>query len=125
MARIDPLIAKDATNLKNAIESADKKTLQRKLQGDAQVRVKSQGVVMRNERTCSGAALLQIQNGCFNLEVTTFAKHASDCINRGKSRFKHASSIWIHREVDIPLAVTRVDIGKTLPLIGKRTQRFA
>ena len=54
--RADALVAKDPADLVDLFDAADQQSLQMQLEGDAQVQIDVEGVVMRDERPGRGAA---------------------------------------------------------------------
>ena len=74
---VHALVAEDAADLINLVKAADNQTFQVQLQRDAQVHVHVQGVVVGDERPCSGAACDVVQDRGLHLQVALGVEEAS------------------------------------------------
>jgi hypothetical protein len=70
-------VAEDLTNFKHTVDSAGNYTFQVELEGDAQVKVYVERIVVCNERFSIGAAGNMLQNGRFDFHKTAFVEEVS------------------------------------------------
>ena len=78
MARGDALVAEDAADLEHPIHAADDEPLEVQLEGDAQVQLHVEGVVVGDERPGVGAARLDVQHRCLDLDETLRLQRAPE-----------------------------------------------
>src|SRR5262249_56748737 len=76
----------------------------------------------RYERPRDGAAGDRLHHRRLDLEITAGGHELADGRNHATPRFEHAARVGIDDEVKIPLAVTDLDVGEPVPLLGQRQQ---
>ena len=94
------------------------------LERDAQVGVEVEGVVVGDERSGGGPALLEVEDRRLDLEVVASAQLLADGVDRGDAHLEDPTGVGVDDEVDVALAVAGVDVGEALPLVGQRAQRL-
>ena len=91
------------------------------LDGDPEVQLHVEGVVVRDERPRQRAARDRLQHGRLDLDEPSLFEVMPDRSHRGRPDGERAPSLLGHPKVDVALAVPRVDIADAVPLVRELT----
>ena len=95
-----------------------------KLDGDPQVEIEVERVVVRDERPRVGSPRDRLQHRCLDLEEATLLEPAPHERHHAAAQQKGAPALVGHPEVDVTLAVTSVDVAHAVPLVGELPARL-
>ena len=121
---VGALISELTTKLVDALKTANKQTLQRKLGCNTQVVLGVQRVVVRNERLCVCAAKNLLKNRGLNLHVAVCLHELADDGDDLGALAEHVADLGVHDEVNVALAITNLAVGEAVELLRQRTQRL-
>ena len=79
---------------------------------------------MGHEGSSRGAAELMAEDRRLHLGEPELGELTADRGDRRGAHLEHPAGVVVHDEVDVALAEAGVDVGETVPLVGKRSQRF-
>ena len=121
---VGALVSELTTKLVDALKTANKQALQRKLGCNAQVVLGVQSVVVRNERLCVCAAKNLLENRGLNLHVTVCLHELADDGDDLGALAEYVADLGVHNEVNVALAITNLAVGEAVELLWQRTQRL-
>ena len=108
----------------DALKTADKQALQRKLGCNAQVVLSVQSVVMRDEWLCVCAAKNLLKNRGLNLHVAVGLHKLADDGDDLGTLTEYVADLGVHDKVNVALAITNLAVGEAVELLWQRTQRL-
>ena len=117
---IDALVAKDAPDLEDALHPADDEPLQVQLQGDAQVHVDVERVVVADERSSRRAALNAAEHRAFDFPEAAVIEMASNSSDDSPPDLEDLAGAVVGHQVDIALPVAHFDVDESLVLVRRR-----
>ena len=120
--RGDPLVAEVAVDLVDPLETADRQPLEIQLRRDAQEQVHVERVVMRHERPRQRAAGNRLHHRRLDLEIAAAVQKAANRGEHSASDGEHLARVGIDDQVEIPLAVARLDVRQPMPFLGQRQE---
>ena len=118
------LVAEVAADLVDAVDAADDAALEVELDGDAQVEVALELVVVGDEGPRHGAAVERLQDGRLDLDEAALVEEAADGGDDAGALDEDLARIVVDDGVEVALAVARLDVGQAVELLGQRAQRL-
>ncbi len=125
MLAADPLVAEHATDLVDALHPADQQSLEVQLKGDAEVQIDVEGVVVGHERPGRRAPGNGLHCRPLDLDITALGQHTPERGDDPGTPEERLHRLRIAEQVDVPLPAAPLDVGQTVPLLGRRKQAFA
>ena len=119
-----PFVAEHARDLEDAIEPADDQSLQVELGRDAEVEVHVEGVVVRDERPGGRATRDRVEHRRLDLDEAALGEQLAHRAHDGEADLEHAARVVVRDQVDVALAVARVDVGESVPLVRELPLRL-
>ena len=119
------LIAEVAVEFENLGESTDQQALQIQLRRYAQKKIHAQRIMMRFERRGRRAARHRLHHRCFHLEEAALLEKGTDLADDGETFAENIARMLVGDEVEVALAVPRLDVLQSVPLFRQRVQRLA
>ena len=120
--RRDPFVAEVAVDLVDAIHAADDEPLEVQLGGDAHVQLHVERVVMRDERPRQRAAGDRLHHRRLDFEEATRVEEAANGRQRARPDVEHAARVRVDDQIEVPLAIARLDVLQPVPLLGQRQE---
>ena len=120
----DAFIAEIAIDFKHALESADNQPFEVEFRRDAQVEVRIERVVVRDERAGRGPAGNGLHHRRFHFEEPVFGEIGADARHDPAAGFKHGMDVRVGDQVHVALPVPGFDVRQAVPLFRKGTQPF-
>jgi hypothetical protein len=102
--RVGALVAEVAVDLEHAVDAADDGALQIELGRDAHVQLRVEGVRVRDERACRGAARLHLQHRGLDLEEGVVFEGLAQALHDGRAGAGRLPGLIAHDEVEVALA---------------------
>ena len=124
MPGVDPLVAIDAAQLVDPLDAAHQQPLQVQLQGDSQVEVDIQGVVMGRKRPGGRPAGDRVQRRPFDLDEPAAGQRVADRLHDlrpPQKPLQHAVGV---DQVEIAHPLPQLGIGQALVLFRRRGNRL-
>src|SRR6185312_7399248 len=59
-----------------------------------------------------------------DLEEAARVEERANAAHDLRALAEHGANVWIDREIDVALAIARLDVGEAVPLVGQRAQRL-
>ena len=118
------LVAEVAADLVDAVDAADDAALEVELDGDAQVEVALELVVVGDEGPRHGAAVERLQDGRLDLDEAALVEEAADGGDDAGALDEDLARIVVDDGVEVAPAVARLDVGQAVELLGQRAQRL-
>ena len=115
-----PFVAEVAVDLVDPLESADDEALQVQLRRDPHEQLHVERVVMRDERARGGAADDRMHHRRLDLEEVARVEELADAAHDLRALAEHRADVGIDREIDVALAIARLDVAR-----GRATCRAA
>src|SRR5262249_31934983 len=107
-----------AIDLEHLVEAADNEALQMQFRRDAEIEINVERVVVRDERLCRGAARNGVQHRRLDLEISQIEQRAPHRRDDEAAAAEDLAALRAHDEVEIALAIARLDIDETVELLG-------
>ena len=120
----DPLVAEVAVDLVHPRHVADQQALEEQLRRDAQVEVEIERVVVGLERPRRGTAGDDVHHRRLDLEEAVVLEEAAQRRHQPRPRLEHLPRLGVGDEVEVALAVARLDVGQAVELLRQRAQRL-
>jgi len=117
VAGVHALVAEDAADLVDAVETADDELLERQFGGDAHVELVLVDVVEGDERPRGGAAGLRAQHRRLDLEVAVAVEDLAHRGNYPGAVDEDPPDLVVGDEVQRALAVAGLGVGQAVPLL--------
>ncbi len=118
------LVAEDVPDFVDLVEPADNQPFEVKLQGDTQVKVAVERIMIGNKRPCQSSAGSLMQYRRLDLDKALFIEEPADSADNAAPCLEHVFDLAIGDEVDIPLAVPYLDITEPVPLFRQGPERL-
>ena len=110
--------------LEDFVEAADQQALEIKLRRDAEIKLQPERFVMGPKRLGRGAARHGLQHRRLHFEKAPRFHEIADLAHNRDPLFEDGARMLVREQIEIALAVTRLDILKSVPFLGQRPQRF-
>src|SRR5690606_18488772 len=127
----DALVAEVAADLVDGLEAADYQALQVQLEGDAQVEVMVEGVVMGDERPRVCATRYGLQHRRLHLEEPAVIEVTPDVRHGLRAQHECPLRLLVDDEVEVALTVARLLVDQSMVLgrqrpecLGEQTELF-
>ena len=120
----DALVPKVAVDLVYLFEATDGEPLQIELGRDAQEELDPESVVKRLERSRHRTTRHRLQHRGLDLDIAVLVEEIANLLNETAPGDEHRAGVFVCDQIQIPLAVTELDVGEAVPLLGKRLERF-
>src|SRR4051812_28755170 len=117
-------IAEVAADLENAVQAAYQQPLQIKFQGDAEIKIATQGVVMSYERLRGRSARNRLHHGSLYFHKAALVKKVPDLANDPAAEQKSLPHIIICHQVEVTLPIANLGVRKTMPLFRWWSERL-
>ena len=124
MARRHALVAEHAVELEDALEAADEQALEVELGRDAQVEIDVERVVVGHERARRGAAGNRLHHRRLDLDEAARGEELAQELDDLRAAAKRRAHLLVGDQVEVALAVARLDVGQAMPLLRQRAQRL-
>ena len=124
MREVGAFVSELTTKLVNALKTANKQALQRKLGCNTQVVLGVQSVVVGDKWLCVCAAKNLLKNRGLNLHVAVGLHKLTDDGDNLGALAEHVADLGVHDEVNVALAITNLAVGEAVELLRQRTQRL-
>ena len=89
------------------------------LERNAQEQLHVECVVVREEWASVCSACFHVQHRSFHFDELVVVKCLAEAGNGGVTNFECASCLFVNDQVGVALAVTRVHVGQSVPLVRK------
>ena len=122
--RRHPLVAEISVDFVDPLETSDGEALQIQLWRNAQIHVHVERIVMCLEGPRRGAARNRMQHGRFNFEKAACIEKGAQVTHDPRTRFEHATRLFVHDQIDVTAAIAHFRIGDAVPFVGQRPQRL-
>ncbi|CDD55040.1 putative uncharacterized protein [Clostridium sp. CAG:43] len=122
MTGIYALVAVYTANLENSLKSAYDESLQIQFQGNTELNILIQCIVMGLKWTCSSTAGIGYQGRCLYLHKVSSRKEVTDLFEDQGTFDKCLLNIFVHDQIHISLAITHIRIGNTMIFLRKNLQ---
>ena len=116
----DPLVPEVTVDLEHPFDAADDQPLEVQLGRDPQVELEVEGVVMGDEGPGQRAAGDRLHHRRLDFEEAACRQELAHRRDGPAARLEDAADFGIHRQVEIALAVARLDVAQAVPLLGQR-----
>ena len=121
----DALVPEDPADLVDLVEPADHQPLEVQLQRDAQRQLAVERVVVRRERPGGGAPGAVLQDRRLDLHEAAPVEEPPHRRDNSRARARDLARALVGDQVQLALAVARLDVAQAVPLLGQRPQRLA
>ncbi len=108
MGGVDAFVAEVAVDFEHAVDAADEAALEEQFRRDAQVEVQVEGVHVRGERTCRGAAVHGLQHRGLDLEEVVVGEGLAQGGDGLGTVAHHVADLLVRDHADVRLAGTGV-----------------
>ena len=125
MPRRDALVAVIAADLEHAVHPADEQPFQVKLKRDAQIKLAAQRVVPGDERLRRRATGDRLHRWRLDLDEAALVHEVANLADDRAALVKDLLDVVVGNEVEVALAVARLDVREPVPLGRERPQRLA
>ena len=122
--RGDPLVPEVPVDLVHALEAAHDQPLEIELRRDPEIEVHVERVVVRLERPGDGAAGDRLHHRCLDLEEAARVEERADPLDEPRAQQEDLADLGVDDQVDVALAIARLDVLEPVPLLGQRAQRL-
>ena len=124
VVRREALVAEVAIDLVDPLHPADHQPLQIQLRRDAQVQVDIERVVVRDERPRRRAAVQRLHHRRLDFDEAARLELPPQRRDDPRARHEHLAHFGIRDQIEIALAVARLDVLQPVPLLGHGEQRL-
>ena len=121
VGKVHALVTEDAADLEHALKAADDAALEVQLGGDTQVALLIERVEVGNERLGRGTTLDGLQDGGLDLHVAVGLHKATEGGENLRTLTEGLANVVVGDQVDIALTIAGLLVGKTVELLGQRT----
>jgi len=122
--RRQTLVAKVLAELIDALEAADDAALEVQLRSDAQIQRAIQRVVVRRERARERPAVERLEDGRLDLDEALVVEKAPHGGHDLRASDKQLARVLVGHEVELPAAISRLDVLEAVVLLRRRAQRL-
>ena len=116
---VNALVAENPANLVDALEAADDKSFEVKLEGYAQLELLVKSVGVGEEGTSRSAAGVGNEHGSLNLDKVLSVEVTADSRDDLGALDKGVLYLGVHDQVDVALTVAQVGVSKSVVLLGQ------
>ena len=120
----DALVAEDAPQLVDLVEAADDQPLEVQLQGDAQVEVLVEGVVVGDEGAGQSAPGGRLQHRRLHLDKAALVEELPDGGDDPAAHLEDLLDLGVGDEVQVALAVAFFDVAEAVPFLRQGLERL-
>ena len=120
----EAFVAEVAANLKDLVHAAHEQALEVKLEGDAEVEVAAEGLVLGDEGPRRCAAGDGLHHGRLDLHVAARVEEVAKLPDDLAAQEHDALHVVVGHEVEVALAVAGLGVGQAVPLVRRRAQGF-
>src|SRR6185437_11792870 len=113
-------VSEDSPHFIHLVESADNRPLQIQLGGDAQKQLSFERMMVRLERPSGRSTIQWLEDRGFDLDEAPVLQEPSHGGHGRASRLEDATCLRVHNQVEVALSVALLDVGETVPFLGKR-----
>ncbi len=124
VARRDALVAEAAADLEHLVEAADDEPLEVELGRHAQVEVGVERVVVRDERARRRPAGDRMQQRRLHLDEAALPQAPAHVAHDVAAQLQQLARALVGPQVDLALAVARLDVADTVPLVAEAAPRL-
>ena len=117
MSGVQTFVTEYTADLEDTLHAADDQSLQVQLQGDTQLHVLIQRIVMGLERSCSCTAGIGYQHGSLYFQETLSVQITADGTDNSGTLYESILNVLIHDQVGITLTITDIGIGQAVELL--------
>ena len=121
VGKVHALVTEDAADLEHALKTTDDAALEVQLGGNTQVALLIERVEVGNERLSRSAALDGLQDGGLDLHVAVGLHKATEGGENLRTLTEGLANVVVGDQVDIAPAIAGLFVGKTVELLGQRT----
>jgi hypothetical protein len=122
---VDALVAEDAPDLEHPLHATDDQPLEMQLQGDPQVQVEVERVVVGHERPRRRPALDALQHRALDLDEAAAGEVLAEGTDGGVPDPEDLAGALVGLQVQVALPVAGLDVGQPVVLVGRFGQRRA
>ena len=108
MRGVDTFVTEIAVDFEHTVDTAHEAALEEQFRSDAQIQVDIEGIHMRGERACRGAAVHGLQHWRFYLEEVMAFEGVTQRGDHGGTLTHHIANAFIGDHADVRLAGARV-----------------
>ena len=120
----DALVAEHLAHVVDVLHAADDAAVEEQLDGDAQVQVAVERVVVGRERPRAGAAGERLQRGRFDLHEVAFVEPLADREHDLGARDEQLARLLVGEQVELAVAVAGAGVAEPVVLVRRRAQRL-
>ncbi len=120
----DALVAEHLAHVVDVLHAADDAAVEEQLDGDAQVEVAVERVVVGRERSRAGAARQRLQRGRFDLHEVALGQPFADREDDLVARDEQLARLLVGDQVELAVAVARARVAQAVVLVRRRAQRL-
>ena len=125
MLERDALVAEVATDLVDAVDTADDAALQVQLERHPQVQARVHGVRLGGKRPGRATARDRLQNRRLHFDKPTRVQIATNGGDHAAARQKHLARVDVGHQVEVALPIARFHIDQAVPLLGRVPEALA
>ena len=114
---VQTFVTEYTADLEDTLHAADDQSLQVQLQGDTQLHVLIQRIVMGLERSCCRTAGIGYQHGGLYFQEALSVQITTDGADDLRTLYESILNILIHDQVGITLTITDIGIGQAMELL--------
>ena len=122
--RRDALVAEHLAHVVDVLHAADDAAVEEQLDGDAQVEVAVERVVVGRERARAGAARERLQRRCFDLDEVALGEPFADREHDLVAGDEQLARLLVGDQVELAVAVARAGVAEAVVLVRRRAQRL-
>ena len=122
--RGDALVAEHLAHVVDVLHAADDAAVEEQLDGDAQVQVAVERVVVGRERARAGAAGERLQRRRFDLDEVAFVQPLADREDDLVARDEQLARVLVGEQVELAVAIARAGVAEAVVLVRRRAQRL-
>ena len=120
----ETLVAEVFADFKNLVNAADEEAFVIQLNGDAEVEIAVQRVVMRDEWRSGRTAGNVLHHGSLDFHITARMEKIADLANNGAAEQEGALDFIVGHQVEIALPIANLGVHQAMPFFGRRAERL-
>ena len=124
MAGGEPFVAEVAVDLEHPLEPPHHETLQIQLGGDPEEQWNVEGVMPGLERTRHRPARERLHHRRLDLEKPPLGEESAHEVHHPGAGAEGLARLFVHDEIEVAPAVTRLPVGESVELLGQRAERL-
>ena len=122
VTRIDTLVPEDAADLVDSFHAADDQALQIEFQGNAQLDIFIERIVVRLKWTRRGTTRIWHKHRCLDFHEAAVIQEPADLADDLRALHEGVAHLGVHDQIQISLTVADVRVLKTMELLRQRNQ---